>query len=163
MSTDEPTRTRPRMPASYGVDPTALEGTLPWDYVRERMASARNYWVGTTRPDSRPHAAPVWGVWLDEALYFSTSPSSRKGLNLGANPAVVVHLESGDEVVIIEGTVEAVDDPTLLARMADVYEAKYQFRPDATGDAIVYRLRPRVAFAWRERDFPSSATRWSFA
>jgi pyridoxine/pyridoxamine 5'-phosphate oxidase len=125
------------------------------------MASARNYWVGTTRPDGRPHAAPVWGIWFDESFSFATDPASRKGANLAANPALVVHLESGDEVVILEGTAEKVTDPTLLARFADAYEAKYRFRPEVSGEAVVYRLRPRVAFAWRERDFPTSATRWS--
>jgi PPOX class probable F420-dependent enzyme len=148
------------MPAGYGIDRTT-EGLLPWGYVSERMAGAHNYWVGTTRPDGRPHIAPVWGLWLDEAFYFSSDPTSRKGRNLAASPEVVVHLESGDEVVILEGTVELVKDEATLTRFADAYDAKYQVRPDTSDPAFgFYRLRPRVAFAWRERDFPQSATRW---
>lgn len=151
------------MPASYGLDHTATEAMLPWSVVSDWMASARNYWVGTTRPDGRPHAAPVWGVWLDEVLYFATDATSRKGRNLAANPALVVHLESGDEVAIFEGTAEEVTDASLLARFAEAYEAKYRFRPD-TGHVPsgVYRLQPRAAFAWREKDFPRSAVRWRF-
>jgi len=150
------------MPEGYGID-RATEGLLPWSYVGERMASSRNYWVGTTRPNGRPHVAPVWGVWLDEAFYFSSDPASVKGRNLAANPELVVHLESGDEVVILEGIAEAVTDQAILARFVDAYDAKYQYRPDISNPAYgFYRLRPRVVFAWRERDFPQSATRWVF-
>ena len=155
---------RPVVPESYGI-PTEMPegGTLPWSWAREQLAGARNYWVATTRPDGRPHVMPVWGLWLDEAFYFSTGRSSRKERNLAARPEVVVHLESGDDVVILEGAVREVTDAALLARFADAYEAKYQFRPEP-GENLqgFYRLRPRVAYAWRERDFPTTATRWLF-
>jgi hypothetical protein len=50
-----------------------------------------------------------------------------------------------------------------LGRFADAYEAKYKFRPDVTGAASpVYRVRPAVALAWEEKDFPKTATRWTF-
>jgi hypothetical protein len=73
----------------------------------------------------------------------------------------VVHLESGDLTVILEGRVREVRDAALLTRYADAYQAKYRFRPDP-GDRknVTYALRARVGFAWRERDFPKSATRW---
>ena len=48
---------------SYGV-PEGEEDMLPWSHVEERMLGPRNYWVATVRPDGRPHAVPVWGVWL---------------------------------------------------------------------------------------------------
>jgi PPOX class probable F420-dependent enzyme len=158
----EPIADRPEMPGAYGISATT-SGLIRWEEVRERLASARSYWIGTTRPDGRPHAAPVWGLWLDEAFYFSTDPTSRKARNFARNPAIVVHLESGDDVVMLEGTVEAVADAAVAARFADAYEAKYQFRPEA-GDppSGIYRLRASVAFAWLERDFPQSATRFRF-
>lgn len=157
----EPNRSRPQM-KDYGIhqDPA---GMLPWDWVIEQMTQARNYWVCSTRPDSTPHAAPVWGVWVDGTLYFSTSPGSRKGRNLDANPAVVVHLESGDESVIAEGTVERVTERDLLGRIVDVYAAKYDFRPDPDDPSVLWlALRPKTVFAWREADFPRTATRWTF-
>lgn len=45
----------------------------------------------------------MWGVWLDGVLYFGTGAGSVKARNLAANPALVVHLESGDKAVIMEG------------------------------------------------------------
>ena len=51
---------------------------LSWDHVQERMAEARNYWVATVRPDGRPHATPVWGLWVDGAFYFGVAPGTRR-------------------------------------------------------------------------------------
>jgi nitroimidazol reductase NimA-like FMN-containing flavoprotein (pyridoxamine 5'-phosphate oxidase superfamily) len=143
----------------YGI-PESGEGMLPWSYVTERLERARNYWICTTRPDGRPHAAPVWGVWVDGALYFGTGPRTRKARNLAANRAIVVHLESGDDVVILEGIAEELDDvaPALFARIADASAAKYQERPeDASG---MFAVRIRAAYAWH--NFPKDATRWVF-
>ena len=149
---------RPYIPG-YGI-PENEEGLLAWSYASERMAKARNYWVSTTRPDGRPHAVPVWGVWLDETFYHGGGPDTRKARNLDQNPALVVHLESGDEVVIIEGVAEKLTkenaDPTLLERIDDAYESKYNLRHGTP----VWALRPRVAFAWSE--YPRTTTRWVF-
>jgi hypothetical protein len=159
----EPKRGRPNMP-HYGISKRS-EGLLAWSWVEEQMGKSRNYWICSTRPVGRPHAVPVWGVWLEGNLYFGSDRQARKARNLAANPEVVVHLESGDDTVIFEGTVEEVTDKPILARMASATAAKYPpFTPDPEPPPgqITYVLRPRVAFAWREKDFPTSATRWVF-
>ena len=162
-----PPAERPAMPDSYGISQAAA-GMVPWDEVQRKLTAARNYWISSTRPDRRPHAAPVWGLWLNflntgSALYFSTDAQSVKGKNLTANPEVVVHLESGDEVVILEGRVEMVYDRPELEAFADSYQQKYEFRPNvSTPSPGVYRLRLAKALAWLEKDFPTSATRWQF-
>ena len=155
---------RPQMPPSYGLQPSGDGASLiPWSWVSERMAASRNYWICTTRPDGRPHVAPVWGVWLDEALYFGSDRQSRKAKNIAANPTVVIHLESGDEVVIIEGDAKLENTPDVLARLYEAYAAKYQINlAEAGSDAPIFAVRPRVALAWVESDFPNTATRWQF-
>jgi Pyridoxamine 5'-phosphate oxidase len=159
----EPTPAAPRIPSGYGVPRDASGAELvPWSWAVERLEAARNYWICTTRPTGRPHAAPVWGVWLDDAVWFSTSPRSQKGRNLARQRWVVVHLESGDETVILEGQVEEVLDRDGRIRFADAYEAKYDFRPDPDKGGAVYVLRPRLAQTWRESDYTRSATRWIF-
>jgi pyridoxine/pyridoxamine 5'-phosphate oxidase len=147
---------RPRFPKSYGIS-TEPAGLIDWNWAVERLTSARNYWIVTASAEGRPHAAPVWGLWLDEALVFGTSPESRKGKNLIRDPRVVVHLESGDEVVILEGNVERgpIDD-----RIADVYKSKYDFRPEPSDGW--FWLRPSSALAWLESDYPKTATRFTF-
>jgi hypothetical protein len=149
----------------YGVK-SAEEGAglFDWQWVSKRMEQSRNYWVSTTRADGRPHATPVWGVWLEDVFYFGIGPNSVKGRNLAANPNIVVHLESGDEVVILEGVVHKESDRGMLSRLAVRYNSKYKqdiLPEDGSGDPL-YALRPATAMAWLETDFPGTATRWRF-
>lgn len=149
-------RGRPRMPRSYGV-PEGEEGMLSWDHVVDRMAQSRNYWLSTVRPDGRPHAVPVWGVWMDDTLHFGGGGTTRKAKNLGSNTNVAVHTESGEEVAILEGVAEEVADPPLLERIDDAYEEKYGIRHGTP----VWAVRPAVVLAWS--GFPTDATRWIFS
>ncbi len=162
----KPEPSRPNIP--YGLlDSSEGVGLLPWSRLSEQMGDAHCYWVGTTRSDGRPHVMPVWGVWLDESFYFSTGPTTVNGRNLAANPAITVHLESGEDVVILEGVAEEVSDAALIGRINDAYGPKYEW-----GERMpsFFALRPRVAFAWlcrgggpaSEKDFTGSATRWTF-
>lgn len=158
-------RTRPAM-QNYGLT-AAEEGLLDWSWVEDQVRKSRNYWIATTRPDGRPHAAPVWGVWVDGVLYFGTDPGSRKARNLAQNPEAVVHLESGDDCVIFEGTIAFLKDAPvdLLKRISVDYGAKYvTYQPDFTApDASpLLWLKPRTVLAWQEHDFPNTATRWVF-
>ncbi len=163
----EPERDRPLMPDGYGV-PEGDEGTLPWSWAVERLEEARNYWFSTTRPDGRPHAMPAWAAWLDDTLYFEGSPETRRARNLATNPALVVHLESGNDVVILEGETREASPPErglaerLAAIFADKYGASHDYRPgpDQWDRGGLWSLRPRVAFGWSE--FPKNTTRWRF-
>ena len=126
--------------------------------------AARNYWVCSTRPDGRPHAIPVWGLWLDEVRWFSTDPRSYKARNLTANPEAVVHLESGDEVCVIEGTARRVAAQQLPGSFAAEYQLKYEIELDLSNENFgFYLFAPRVALGWIEADFPATATRWTFS
>lgn len=157
-----PEASRPKFPGVYGIH-TDDDGLLDWSWAEERLVAARNYWITTVRPDSSPHAMPVWGLWHDDAFYFSSSPESRKVRNLAANPALAVHLESGDEVVILEGAVEYETDQELLRRLGEDYSRKYEFEVSFTGGRPLMVLRPRVAYAWVEQEFPKTATRFAFS
>ena len=157
----EPRRRRPPF-RGYGV-PDTEEGMLAWSWATERLESARNYWVATTRPDGRPHSMPVWGIWLDGAFFFGSGRNSAKSRNLAANPAIVVHLESGDETVILEGLAEPVPDEALEQRVDEVYGAKYDFTPDSSGETDPwFVVRPKRAYAWTESGYPGSATQFDF-
>ena len=92
------------------------------------MEASRNYWIASVSPGGRPHAAPVWGLWHQDAFYFSTHPDSRKGHNIAAQPSVVIHLESGDEAVMIEGQAEPIEEATLLSELDGEYFKKYAAR-----------------------------------
>ena len=155
---------RPDMPG-YGIS-TDEDGLLDWSRLNNAMQSARNYWIITVRPDDLPHATPVWGLWIDEVFYFSCGKKSRKARNIAANPNIVVHLESGDDVVILEGELELVTDDGMFPCLSKEYKNKYDFDPFGEAGAQpgepFYFLRVKKAYAWREKDFPKSATRWKF-
>lgn len=154
-----PTPTTVDMPSGY-VPKGTKPKFLTWEWVTERLERSHNYWICTARPDGRPHAAPVWGVWHDGAVIFSTDPSSRKARNLAANPAVTIHLESGDEAVILEGKIKVIE---LNSGIDDAYNSKYKMRLSSfPGPFSLFSLKPMKVMAWREKDFVTSATKWVF-
>ncbi len=151
------------MPKDYGIlGVQEGSGLLPWARTSERLAAAHNYWINTTRSDGSPHVKPVWGLWFEERFYFGTSPTSLTGRNMSANSWLSVHLESGDDVVILEGIAEEVGDPALLPRLDEAYFSKYSYHLIQEGGGPVYALRHFVVFAWLERDYVGSATKYDF-
>ena len=143
---------RPHIPG-YGI-PDSREGLLDWGWAEERLTRALPYWVATVPPDRRPHTTPVWGIWVDGALHFEGGPHTRRGRNLAANPAVAVHVERGDEVVIVEGTAEGLAAPEQgrAAPLVAAYDAKdhprcgYRADPDNWRTGGLCAVRAAVAF-----------------
>lgn len=150
---------RPGLEPGYGVA-NSDEGIIPWQESQERLVASRNYWIGTADLEGDPHSVPVWGVWMDNCLFFGTDQNSKKAANLEANPRAVVHLESGDEVVIIHCSIATVGDAATIDRILGGYRAKYSMPADFTF-APVYTARPTKGFAWVEADFPNTATRYT--
>lgn len=154
---------RPRIPRVYGI-PKNNKGLLDWAHVQERMRTAKVYWICTSSPDSRPHAIPVDGIWLDDKLFFGGDPTTRSNRNLNANPHVNIHLEGGMDVVVLEGDALPLGkpDPELAVRLAQASNQKYGYgvKPEQYSRPGTYVFRPRLAFAWTQ--FPMDVTRWVF-
>jgi len=152
----------PHVPPVYGLKPR--KQYLPFSHAEERLTQSRSYWICTSRPDGRPHSIPVWGFWLDGTLYFGTARSSRKARNLAQNAAVSIHLDSGDDVVILEGAAFEVDlsDKPMFKKLDAASRAKYKMPLMVVPESVLYSVRPRVVLAWTEKDFPNNATRWEF-
>ena len=148
----DPQPMRPTFPRGYVENAQTL---LPWNHVEQRLTDAVNYWLCTVRPNSRPHAVPKWGVWLDDRIYFDGSPETRHARNLVANPHVVIHLESGSDVVIVEGTAREAARPSaeLAQRIAQAYTAKYAalgYAPEPTtwDNGGLFEVMPHTVLAW---------------
>jgi hypothetical protein len=155
-------KSRPVMPG-YGA-PEGLDGTLEWSEVAARLAAGKTYWVCTASSEGVPHAVPVWAAFVDDTFYIGAG-GPRTVRNLRENPRVSVHLESGSEVVIAEGTVESgPPDPSVVPAVDDQYGEKYDWRPSSEspdggiGDGW-HILRPAKVIAWAS--FPADATRWT--
>ena len=134
-----------------------------------RLRAAMNYWVVTTRPDGRPHSAPVWGVWLDDGLWFGTM--GQKVRNLEALPYAVIHLDSADDVIMVQGAVEIVHDAALVTRAAEAFRAKYvdgetgapfDVYPALGETPTMYHVVPETGWALLEGAYVSHNTRWEF-
>ena len=147
-------------PADYPF-PKGDEGLLSWSTVEERLRDSRIYWLATSRPDGRPHVAPLWGVWHDTVLYFEGSPSTRWARNLAANPAASVNLESGIDVVIAEGTAGSFPlTDEIRTRLIELWGAKYgQYGPQADTESM-FHFVPKTVRAFSES--LSDGTRWVF-
>jgi len=137
----------PQVPPLYGMK--SPHKFLPFTHAEDRLTKSRNYWICTTRPDGRPHSIPVWGFWLEGALYFGTARSTRKARNLAHNPAISVHLESGDDVVILEGIAQEVNisDKSTVKKLDAVSRAKYKMPLMVVSEAVFFRVRPRFVLA----------------
>ena len=161
-----PRVSRPYMPG-YGISgPAEGSGLLHWSWVAERLTAARNYWVATVWPDGRPHVMPVWGMWDDIMLWFTSAVGSRKIRNLTADPRCCITTEDASDPVVIEGMADITTEPAVLQRVIDLMNAKYHtdfgvdFLDPATNATV--GVRPRRVFSLRAGDFTGSPTRWIF-
>lgn len=139
------------MTAVYG-ETTSSDGPLDWSHAEQRLKRARNYWIATTRLNGTPHAVPVWGVWVKGSLYFGTSRRSVKGRNLAHSPGLVVHPESADDVVILEGEVEEVRDRASFDAIDVAYRTKYGMalrRPGRRGRCGTWFDRRKRTPGWK--------------
>ncbi|HKV62457.1 MAG TPA: pyridoxamine 5'-phosphate oxidase family protein [Candidatus Acidoferrum sp.] len=163
----EPKASHPHWPdaiQSAPKDPSALK---PWHWALERLEKSHNYWISTTRPGGRPHLMLVWGVWWQEALWFSTGPRTRKAKNIAADPHVVIGTEKADEAVILEGTAEEIKDRLVWKQLAQIYNSKYGGDVEPllmASDGCVFCVTPQIAFGQDEHseNFSESVTRWQF-
>jgi hypothetical protein len=126
--------------------------------VLYRLGHEVDAWVATTDTDTgAPRLTPLSFLWPDESLLFSTVTASPTGRNLVANPSVQVGIGQTRDVVLVQGTVEAltaISDP-----LGDAFAAKTGFDPRTLTDPYSYfRLHPRSIQAWREED--ELAGRW---
>ncbi len=120
-----PKVSRPQFPKGYVDNPASY---VDWSWVAAELTDSKNYWLCSVRPDGRPHVVPRWAVYLDGKIYYDGSPETRHAQNIMDNPHVSVHLESGDQVIILEGTSIACREsrmPTWPNRLVEAYRKKY--------------------------------------
>ena len=152
----------------YAIQP-ANEGSglLPWSWAEGQLRASHNFWVVTLWPDGRPHAMPVWGVWdNDEFFWFTSAVRSRKVLNIANDPRCTVATEDEQQPVVLNGEGEIRTLRAELARVIELFNAKY--RTDYGMDFVepaknaTIRVRPQWAFGVDADDFTGSPTRWAF-
>ena len=152
----------------YGTLPADEgRGLLPWSWAEERLIRSHDYWLATVTPDGAPHLMPVWAIWYQDALWFSSANGSRKARNLAAGPRCSLSTGNPAEPVVVHGRAGRVTEPAALADMLAAENAKYgtAYGMDMVDPASnsVFRLRPEWVFALDSSDFTGTPTRFTFA
>ena len=160
----EPTKiTRPKFPKGYVDKPVSY---LTWDWVAAQLTDSLHYWLCSVRPDGRPHVVPRWAVFVDGKIYYDGSSETRHNRNIEVNPHVAVHLESGAEAIMLEGTSGPAGKPgpELGKKLAEAYK-KYKHlgyapKPDSWDEGGLYVFTPRHCIAWSK--FNEDPTKFIF-
>jgi hypothetical protein len=182
--TSEPTDRRLKMSDREPVDVTNLDrygdAELPWSRPRDLLAGGPHgpeigFFLGTVRPDGRPHAAGVGVLWEDGGLYFTSGAGTRKARNLGANPACTISVKLEGIDLVLEGEATRVTDRGTLERVAAGYR-EGGWPAEVEGEAFtapfsapsagpppweLYRFRFHTAVGVATAE-PYGATRWRF-
>jgi hypothetical protein len=153
---------------------------LPWSRPRDLLDAGPpgpeiTFFLGTSRPDGRPHAAGVGALWDEGELYFTSGPGARKARNLAANPGCTISVRLEGIDLVLEGKAAKVTDPATLERVAGRYR-EAGWPAEVEGEAFtapfsapsagpppweLYRFRLRTAFGVATAE-PYGATRWRF-
>lgn len=106
-----------------------------------------------------PARGPGVGSVTGRVPYLYSERRTGKARNLAADPRMVVHLESGEDVVIVRGTAADLGTPAQVPKVVVALSAKYtgrddcQYLPDADpGFEVVYAISSQSAMMWRLAD-----------
>lgn len=156
------------------------EPPMPWERAADALQGGLRKaqtacFLGTVRPDGRPHSAAVGACQVGDSLYFTSGPGTRKARNLAGNPACTLSVRLEGIDVVFEGRAERVTDPAALEAVAQEYrEGGWPAQVD--GDALtaeysaqsagpppwhVFRIDVTTAFGVALRQ-PYGASRWRF-
>ena len=159
----------------YGSPP--LLWSRPHDLLATDPAQSDiGFFLGTSRPDGRPHTAAIGAIWFDGDLYFTSGPATRKARNLAANPACTIAARLAGIDLVLEGEATRITDRPTLEEVARLYRAG-GWPAEVADDAFtapysapsagpppwhLYRFTFHTAFGVATAE-PNGATRWRFA
>jgi hypothetical protein len=112
------------------IDTTNLDrygnAAIPWSRPRDLLAVSTAgreaaYFLGTSGPDGRPHAAGIGALWHEGVFYLVSGPGTRKSRNLAANPACTISTSLPGIDLVFEGVATRVTDPATLERAAALF------------------------------------------
>ena len=163
--------------------------TLEWSSVIERLdrdltqapgtggPGRHTCWLTTLDADGSPHTTGVGAQWVDEAWWFETGRTTRKGRNLDRDPRCTLALAVDEFDLVVSGTASVVTEPATVSRLAEVWaEGGWPCRVDDSGTALtaefsapsagtppwhVYRIAPVSAVVLATVE-PGGATRFDF-
>jgi len=156
------------------------EAALPWSRAHEALvvppSEDLTWFLGTVRPDGRPHAAGVGALYLDGVVWFTSSPAARKARNLAANPRATFSVRLAGVDLVFEGVAERVTDGATLETLATRYrEGGWPVQVDGDAFTAPYSAPSAGPPPWNLYRFsfdnvfgvatgePYGASRWRFS
>jgi pyridoxine/pyridoxamine 5'-phosphate oxidase len=156
------------------------DAKLPWSRVQEALeALARPetpVFLGTARPDGRPHSAGVGCVECDGGVFFTSGPKTRKSHNLAINPACTLSARLPGVDLVLEGEARRVTEPAIVTQVAALFsEHGWPAEPDGNAITAPYSAQSAGPPPWYLYRYtvhaatgvaltaPHGATRWRFA
>ncbi|MFZ0215182.1 MAG: pyridoxamine 5'-phosphate oxidase family protein [Candidatus Dormiibacterota bacterium] len=111
-------------------------------------------WVGTNDGAGGPPAlAPFSFLWDGTALLMATPGSGPTGRNLQATGRVRLGIGPTRDLVLVDGTAQAVPPAEIPDRLGDAFAAKAGFDPRRlTTPYLYFRILPLRVQAWREEN-----------
>ena len=153
---------------------------IPWSRPHDLLAASATqpnitFFLGTVRPDGRPHAAGIGALWLDGDLYITSGPATRKARNLASNPACTISCRLEGIDLILEGEASRVTDQPTLEEAArryreggwpaevqgEAFTAPYSAPSAGPPPWHLYRFTFHTAFGVATAE-PYGATCWRF-
>lgn len=118
----------------------------------DRLEHDTDAWVATADGGSgTPYLVPLSFLWDGTTLLVATPSSSPTGRNLQATGKVRLGIGPTRDVVLIEGTVQALAATEITDEIGDAFAAKTGFDPrELTSSYLYFRIRPLRLQAWRE-------------
>ncbi|NJK80948.1 MAG: pyridoxamine 5'-phosphate oxidase [Chloroflexaceae bacterium] len=102
---------------------------FPPPEVLPRLTTTQTIWLATVRPDGRPHLAPLWFVWVSDAIHICVQPASVKVRNIAAMPQVSIALIDSGPNTLCEGIAATVPAPW-PATVREAFWQKYEWQID---------------------------------
>jgi hypothetical protein len=120
---------------------------LEWETIRRDLdagaietsggARPNTCWLTTVDDDGAPHTNGIGTVWHDEAFWFATGRTTRKGHNLARDSRCSLSVSVPDFDLVVEGMAEAIEEQdgrgtgTAMARRGmAVRSRRFRYRPD---------------------------------
>lgn len=105
-------------------------------------------WYASVRPDGRPHIAPIWFVWVDNAVWMMTTPKTVRARNLTTSENASVASPDTKNPFILEGRSERVVEPPEEVRKAFLEKYEWKLGADDPEYSFLIRFSPQKALAW---------------
>lgn len=141
-------------------------------HIDRRLRTDPIIWLGSTRPDGRPHLVPVWFLWDGSTVLVFSLPETQKVRNLRHNPHAILALNADDQgydIVLLEGQASFVNDPTIRGTMPAFVEKyaglsrRWAINDWAKKFSVPIRITPTRLIGWITRpEVPAERTSLRF-